>query len=110
MDKAGLIETYVETHTLRSTLKRIVNQEPVSDPDVKSANEEIQVRYQEAGEYGFTKADVLRAMLWPIFEIKRGCDCPTCKARRGEPIQQIPNRETLLQELKSMIDEFRGIQ
>ena len=83
----------IKTLKLHEILEQLVNHEPVPDADVTTAEDTIRLMYQQAAEYGFTKADVLRAVLRPIMENKRGCDCPTCKVRRGELIEQEPNWE-----------------
>ena len=67
---------------VRTTVSHMVRKQPISHDDVQNARRTLQVLCQEAAEYGLTTADVIRAVLRPGLEKKRGCDCPTCKARR----------------------------
>lgn len=45
----------------------------------------LESMFKEAAEYGFTEADVVRAMLRPVFQRKVGCNCYVCAARRTRP-------------------------
>ncbi len=69
---------------VRATIKRLVHGQPVPDKVIQLARDTVQSMRQEASGYGLTEADVIRAVLLPSFEWKRGCDCPTCQARRAE--------------------------
>lgn len=74
----------MEVSEVRGIVARFVHNEPAPNDAVQAANDKLQTICQEAAEYGLTTADVVRAILMPVFEKKRGCDCPTCKGRRGE--------------------------
>ena len=74
----------MEMSEVRGMVARLVLDEPVPHGDLQVANDTLQTMRQEAAKYGLTAADVVRAILRPVFENKRGCDCPTCKARRRE--------------------------
>ncbi len=74
----------MEISELRATIKRVVHGQPVPDKVMQQARGRFQTMCQEAAGYEFTEADVIRAVLSPSFERKRGCDCPTCEARRAE--------------------------
>ncbi len=74
----------MEMSEVRGIVARLVRDEPAPYGDVQVANDTIQTMRQEAAKYGLTAADVVRAILRPVFEKKRGCDCPTCKGRRTE--------------------------
>ena len=65
-------------------IKQVVYGHPVADKVIQLAYGTFQTMYREAIGYGLTEADVIRAVLYPSFERKRGCDCPTCKARRTQ--------------------------
>jgi hypothetical protein len=45
----------------------------------------LESMFKEAAEYGFTEADVVRAVLRPVFQRKAGCNCYVCAARRTQP-------------------------
>lgn len=74
----------MEISELRATIKQVVHGQPVPDKVMQQARGRFQTMCQEAAGYEFTGADVIRAVLSPSFDRKRGCDCPTCKARRAE--------------------------
>ena len=74
----------MEISEIRAIVARVVGEEPVSLEAVQAARNTVQTLCQEAEEYGLTTADVVRAVLHPVFERNRGCDCPTCKFRRNE--------------------------
>ena len=67
---------------VRSIAARAVREEPTPNDLIQAARESLQVMCQEAAVYGLTAADVVRALLRPLFEVRRGCDCPACKASR----------------------------
>ena len=74
----------MEMSEVRGVAARFVRDEPLPRGDLQVANDTLQIMRKEAARYGLTEADVVRAILRPVFEKKRGCDCPTCKARRTE--------------------------
>jgi len=69
-----------EVHSIAS---RVVREQPTSNNLAQGAGGTLQIICQEAAEYELTTADVLKAVLHPVFEKSRGCDCPTCKVRRN---------------------------
>ena len=73
----------MEISDVRAIVRRLVHGQPIPDGVVQCARETVQTMCQEAAGYGLTEADVLRGILHPLFERKRGCDCPACKARRA---------------------------
>ena len=77
---------------VRRIVKRVVRGEPTSLADVLAARETIQTMCQEAAQYGLTTADVLKTVLLPVFEKRRGCDCSGCKVRRDDPAEEQPLR------------------
>ena len=74
----------MEISAVRATIKQLVHGQPVPETVIQLARDTVQSMRQEASGYGLTEADVIRAVLSPSFERARGCDCPTCKARRAE--------------------------
>ena len=74
----------MEMSEVRGVAARFVRDEPLPHGDLQLANDTLQIIRREAAQYGLTEADVVRAILRPVFEKRRGCDCPTCKARRSE--------------------------
>ncbi len=69
---------------VRAIAARAVRQEPTPNDLNQAASKSLQVMCQEAEVYGLTTADVVSALLRPVFEKRRRCDCPTCIAHRGE--------------------------
>ena len=75
---------------VRGIVKRVVREEPTPSDVVQAARDTVQTMCQEAAQYGLTTADVLKAVLHPVFEKSRGCDCSGCKARRNELVEENP--------------------
>ena len=73
----------LEVSDLRGIAALMVIDEPVSPIVAEVARETLDAMKKEASEYGFTEADLVRAILTPVFERKAGCECPTCRTRRG---------------------------
>ena len=69
---------------VRAIAARAVRDEPTPNDLIQAARETFQVMCQEAAIYELTTAEVVKALLRPVFETKRSCGCPTCKARRDE--------------------------
>ena len=78
----------MEIDEVRCVAARFVQEELDAHNQVQDARNTIQAMCQRASEYGLTAADVIRAVLRPALEEKRGCDCSTCKARRGGDFQE----------------------
>lgn len=72
---------------VRATVARIIHEESVPRDVVQTARDSFQTICWEAAGHGLTTADVVRAVLRPVFERKRNCECPTCRARRNEPYE-----------------------
>ena len=75
---------------VRGIVKRVVREEPTPSDVVQAARDTVQTMCQEAAQYGLTTSDVLRAVLHPVFEKSRGCDCSGCKARRSDSTEEQP--------------------
>ena len=75
---------------VHSITSRVVREQPTSNNLVQGASDTLRIICQEASEYELTTADVVKAILHPVSEMKRGCDCSTCKVHRNEL-----NEETL---------------
>ena len=75
---------------VRGIVKRIVREESIPSDVVQAARDAVQTMCQEAAQYGLTTSDVLRAVLHPVFEKSRGCDCSGCQARRNEIGEEYP--------------------
>jgi hypothetical protein len=69
---------------IRETLEQVVREETVSPETADDARAALESLCHEASKHGLTPADVIRSVLRPVLEFKRGCDCPTCRLRRGE--------------------------
>ncbi len=73
-----------EVSELRHVVAQTIGEEAVSSEVAESARYHLDEIRREAAEYGFSDADVIRAVLRPLFRRTKGCDCYTCSARRGE--------------------------
>ena len=71
--------------TALGELAQLVSEESLSRPvPGQGLRDDIAHMIREASQYGFTEADVVRAVLRPLLDRKRHCDCWSCRARRGE--------------------------
>lgn len=73
---------------VRQIIARVVGEEAVPQDALQAARAAIESMCREAAEQGLTSADVLKALLRPIFATRRGCDCATCMARRADVRQR----------------------
>ncbi len=71
---------------VRLTVAQLARQEDVAEARVEAARDAFWNICRRGREYGLTHADVVRAILRPAFQRRRGCDCPSCKARRGDTL------------------------
>ena len=69
---------------VRAIAARAIRDEATPHDLIQAARESLLAMCQEAESYGLTTADVVGALLRPVFKQRRSCDCPTCKARRDE--------------------------
>ena len=74
----------MEFSEVRAIAARVVREQPTPNDLIQAARESLQAMCQEAAVYGLTTADVVGALLRPVFEQRRSCDCPTCKAHHDE--------------------------
>ena len=72
----------MEISEVRAVVKRVGHGQPVPERVIELARDTVLSMCREASEHGLTQGDVIRAVLYPAFERHRGCECPTCKARR----------------------------
>ena len=78
---------------VRRIVKRVVREEPTPLDVVEAARDAVQTMCEEAAQYGLTPADIVKGVLRPVFEAdekKRGCNCPTCRARRNDSAEEQP--------------------
>ena len=78
---------------VRRIVKRVVGEEPPPLDVVEAARDAVQTMCEEAAQYGLTPADIVKGVLRPVFEAyekKRGCNCPTCRARRNDSAEEQP--------------------
>lgn len=73
---------------VRAIAGQVARQQPVPQDFVEAGRGSLQAMFQDAAAYGFTEADVIKAVLGPAFEEERGCDCPACKSRRSMANEQ----------------------
>lgn len=74
----------IEITRLREMAVKTIAAESASPEVADSARDLLDTMRQEAAEHGFSDADVIKAILRPIFKKTRGCSCYSCKARRAE--------------------------
>ncbi len=78
---------------VRRIVKRVVAEEPTPLDVVEDARDAVQTMCEEAVQFGLTPADIVKSVLHPVFEAyekKRGCNCPTCRARRNDSAEEQP--------------------
>ncbi len=75
---------------VRGIVKRVVAEEPTPMDVVQAARETVQTMCRQAAQYGLTPADIVKGVLHPVFEKKRVCNCPTCRARRNDSAGEQP--------------------
>ena len=78
---------------VRRIVKRVVREEPTPLDVVQATRDTVQTMCEEAAQYGLTPSDILKSVLHPVFEgleKKRGCKCPTCRARRNDSAEEQP--------------------
>ena len=75
----------IEVSDIREIATLMVNEGSLSPVVVDAGRDMLEAMFHEAEEYGFSKTDVLRAVLGPVLHDRReGCGCFTCKVRRSE--------------------------
>ena len=72
----------MQVSDVRGIVSHLVAEEPVSQAVVERARDTVQALLQQGAENGLTPAEIIGAVLAPVFAKRRGCDCPTCEARR----------------------------
>ncbi len=83
----------MDVSEVRRVVERVVREEPTPLDVVEAARDTVQTMCEEAAHYGLTPADIVKGVLRPVievFETKRGCDCPTCRARRDDSAEEQP--------------------
>ncbi len=83
----------IDISEVRRIVKRIIAEEPTPSDVVQAARNAVQTMCVEAAQYGLTPADIVKGVLQPVFEKKRVCNCPTCRARRNDSAGEQPMRE-----------------
>ena len=73
----------MQVSDVRGIVSHLVREELVSQAVVENARDTVLAMLQQGAENGLTPAEIIRAALAPVFEKRRGCDCPTCGARRA---------------------------
>ena len=76
---------------VRAVVAQLTQERPISGHAVQAARGAMQQLFEEAAERGLTSAEVVKAILLPIFEKKPFCDCPTCAARRAAVLGEAGN-------------------
>ena len=83
----------IDISEVRRIVERVVREEPTPLDVVEAARDAVQTMCEEAAQYGLTPADIVKGVLRPVFEAyekKRGCNCPTCRARRNDLAEEQP--------------------
>ena len=78
------MEVLLEVSDVRGIVALMVIDEPIAPIVVDVARDTLEDMRQEAAKHGLTDADVVRAVLQPVFQKKRGCECHSCRSRRAE--------------------------
>ena len=78
------MEVLLEVSDVRGIVALMVIDEPIAPIVVDVARDTLEAMRQEAAKHGLTDADVVRAVLRPVFQMKRGCECHSCRSRRAE--------------------------
>ena len=78
------MEVLLEVSDVRGIVALMVIDEPIAPIVVDVARDTLEAMLEEAAKYGLTDADVIRAVLQPVFQKKRGCECHSCRSRRAE--------------------------
>ena len=71
-------------HEVRRIVQQLVCGELVPEAAVKAARSPIYAMCEEGARYGLTESEVIKALLKPVFQGRRDCDCSACRAHRGE--------------------------
>lgn len=75
----------IEVSDIREIAALTINEGSLSTVVVDAVRDMMEAMFHEAEEYGFSKTDVVRAVLGPVLHDRReGCGCFTCKVRRSE--------------------------
>ena len=83
----------IDISEVRRIVERVVREEPTPLDVVEAARDAVQTMCEEAAQSGLTPADIIKSVLRPVFEAyekKRGCNCPTCRARRNDSAEEQP--------------------
>ena len=78
---------------VRQVVAELIREQPVSQPALEAARDTVRRMCDQAGEHGMTKAEVVKAVLRPVFAKKSRCDCPACIARRAAMWDETGYRE-----------------
>ncbi len=76
-------KTSLKVGELRQVAAETIADAASSHHIVDSARHELTKMREEAAEFGFSDADVIRAVMTPLFKKAKGCECYSCKSRRG---------------------------
>ena len=84
----------MEVADVRGLVNRLIQEQPASIAAIEAARSSMQQIFEQAAEHGLTAAEVVKAVLQPAFERKRGCDCPSCNTRRAGSMESPVWRNT----------------
>ncbi len=76
-------KTSLKVGELRQVAAETIADAVSSHHIVDSARHELTKMREEAAEFGFSDADVIRAVMTPLFKKAKGCECYSCKSRRS---------------------------
>ena len=82
--------TLTQVSEVRDVVSRLVREEPVSQGALEEAQDAFRAMCEQASERGLTMAEVVRAILKPVLEYKRICECPSCVQRRAAAAGRVP--------------------
>lgn len=72
-----------QTKEIRNAASRLLKTEDSTHSGLDSARDELRDLIEDAEKHGFSAAEVVKAVLEPVYAPQpKGCDCFSCKQRR----------------------------
>ena len=72
-----------KTTDIRSAASQMLKTEDASDQRLQTAKDNLREMIEDAEKHGFSAAEVIKAVLAPVFAPRpKGCDCFSCITRR----------------------------
>ena len=81
---------------LVTVLRHLIEDRPVSEDELELARHKMQCVLLEAQEFGFSEADVVKAILGPALIPEPECGCPGCRIKAQTSGRDFSSNGTLL--------------